>query len=228
MIRDQQIQSMQSASIRNAIAELTGSEKTFRVLNEHVSEDVLMDIFSQKARESFVQAHDALITNRKEKLIGVNIVEKLEEQYGASDKQTELDKFARHIMWSSGVFLFDKAEIFRHLNNNVASQTGRFMYTTLITIPESPENKEFTDKLADAFKRYADSTYNIHVDRSRRKNEITVTNLISCFSLRMVNEVKILKQEYDRLLQGIHQEEAKLFLHLEGDGSQYPDVFTND
>ncbi|MDR1130288.1 MAG: tubulin-like doman-containing protein [Prevotellaceae bacterium] len=228
--RDQQIQSAQSASIRNAIADLAGSEKTFTRLNEHTAEDVLMDIFSQKARESSIQAHNELITNKKQKLIGINIIEKLKEQYDSSDKQTELDEFARNVMESSGVFLtFDQSEVTKQLKNNDAPQPGTLimMKSTLISLPESPENTKFIDKLVDAFKHNSDGSKHIYIDtKSRRKNEITVINLTSCFSIRMVNDARILKQKYDLVLRGNNPEVARLVLHLEGDGSQYPKMFT--
>ena len=227
--RDPQIQATQSSSTRNAIAALTGSEKSFAKLNEHTSVDSLMDIFSKNARQSAIQAHNELITNRKQKLIGINIVEKLKEQYGTSDKQTELDEFARNVMELSGVFLtFDKSEIQRKLNHNNAPQPGKLIMikTTLISIPESTENKDFVNKLIDAFRRSSDGSKNILIDtKSQRMNEITIINLTSGFSLRMVNDVKFIKQKYDLMLRGANPEVAKLVLHLEGDGSQYPKLY---
>jgi hypothetical protein len=228
IIRDKQIQSMQSSTVRNVIAALAGSERTFTTINEHITTDALMDAFSINARESAIHAHNELITNKKQRLIGINIVEKLKEQYGSSDKQNELDEFARNVMESSGVFLtFDKSEISRQLKNNDAPQPGKIMMlnSTLISIPESPENKDFVDKLVDAFRRNSDGSKHIYVDtKSQRMNEITVINLTSCFSLRMVNDVKILKQKYDLLLRGNNPDVARLVLHLEGDGSQYPRI----
>lgn len=229
VIKNQQIQSQSSSTIRNVIAALAGLERTFTRINEHITMDALMDVFSINARESSIHAHNELITNKKQRLIGINIVEKLKEQYGTSDKQTELDEFTRNVMESSGVFLtFDKSEISRQLKNNDAPQPGKLMMinSTLISIPESPENREFVDKLADAFKRNSDGSKHIYIDtRSQRKNEITVINLTSCFSLRMVNDVKILKQKYDLVLHGNNPDVARLVLHLEGDGSQYPRIF---
>ena len=230
VIRDQSIQSAQSSSTRNAIASLAGSEKSFTALNEYTTEDTLMDIFSKNARESAIQAHNELITNKKQRLIGINIVEKLKEQYGTSDKQTELEEFARNIMESSGVFLtFDKSEISKQLKNNDPPRPGIIVMTTctLISIPESPENQDFVNKLVDAFRKNADGSKKISVDtKSQRKNEITVINLTSCFSLRMVNDLKILKQKYDLIVNGANPEVAKLVLHLEGDGTQYPPIYT--
>jgi len=230
VVRDQQIQSSQSSATRNSIASLSGSEKTFTKLNEHANVDSLMDIFAKNARESAIQAHNEVITNKKEKLIGINIIEKLKEQYGTSDKQTELDNFARNVMEASGVYMnFDKGEITRHLKHNDPPQPGKIIMqqTTLINIPESPESQDFVNKLVDAFKRGSDGSRHIHVDaKGQRKNEITIINLTSCFSLRMVNDVKILKQKYDLQLKGTNPEVAKLVLHLEGDGTQYPPVYS--
>ena len=231
IVRDQQVQAAQSSSTRNAIAGLAGSEKSFTALNEQATEDTLMDIFSKNARESAIQAHNELITNKKDRLIGINIVEKLKEQYGTSDKQTELDQFARNMMESSGVFLtFDKSEISKQLKNNDPPKPGIIVMTTstLISIPKSPENQDFVNKLVDAFKRNADGSKKISVDtNSERMNEITVINLASCFSLRMVNDIKILKQRYDLMVgeKATNPDVARLMLHLEGDGTQYPSIF---
>lgn len=229
VVRDQQIQSQQSAAMRNAIVDLGGTEKTFSVLNQHLTEDALMDIFSQKAKGAAVNAHNELITNKKQKLIGINIIEKLKEQFGTADKQSELEEFARKVMESSGVFLtFDKSEISRQLKNNDPSRPGiiTMLNSTLISIPHSPENKEFVDKLVDAFKRNSDGSRTLVVDtKGERMNEITVINLTSCFSLRMVNDIRVLKQKYDLMLRGNNPDVARLVLHLEGDGSQYPRIF---
>ena len=230
VIRDQQIQAAQSSSTRNAIASLAGLDKSFTKMNEHATVDSLMDIFETNARESAIQAHNEVITNKKQKLIGINIVEKLKEQFGTSDKQVELGDFARNVMESSGVFLtFDKSEIDKQLKNNDPPQPGKLIMLkrTLISIPESAENQDFVNKLIDAFKQNSDGSREIYIDtKSQRKNEITVINLTSCFSLRMVNDVKILKQKYDLIINGTNPEVARLVLHLEGDGSQYPSVFT--
>ena len=230
VIRDQQIQSSSSSSTRNAIASLIGTEKSFNKLNENASVDSLLDIFSKKSRESAIQAHDAIITNKSQKIIGVNIIEKLKEQFGTSDKQAALNDFARNVMEMSGIFLsFDKSEISRQLKNNDPPQPGKLimMKKTLVSIPESPENKDFVLKLIDAFKQNAEGSTNISIDnKSPRKNEITVVNLTSCFSLRMVNDVRILKEKYDLQINGNNPEVAKLVLHLEGDGTQYPDIYS--
>ena len=229
VIRDQQIQSKQSSSIRNAMAGLAGSDKTFTALNERASVDALTDIFTDNARESSIQAHNELITNKKQKLIGINIIEKLKEQYDAPDQHAELDEFARNVMDSSGVFLtFNQSEVTKKLENNDPPKPGEIcmLKNTLISIPESPENKAFVDKLIDAFKRNSDGTKALYLDTmSPRKNEITVINLTSCFSLRMVNDVQFLKERYDLAMKENNPEVARLVLHLEGDGTQYPNLF---
>jgi hypothetical protein len=228
--RDANIQSAQCTAIRNAMADLAGTEKTFTRLNEQASADRLMDIFSKKSRESSMHAHNQLLTSKKEQLIGINIVEKLKEQYGAFDKQTELDEFVRHVMEYSGVFLtFNQGEINRQLTHNNLPRPGvlTMIESTLISIPKSPENEDFVDRLIDAFRRNAGGNRAIHVDtESDRKNEITVINLTSGFSLRMVNDIRKLKEKYDgQVERGNNLEVARLVLHMEGDGSQYPSVF---
>ena len=228
VVRDQQIQSDQSSATRNTIASLSGSEKPFTKLNEHTHVDSLMDIFAKNARESAIQAYNEVIKNKKEKLIGINIIDQLKAQFGTPDKQEELIGFARNIMASNGVLLsFDNFEITRHLKNNDPPCSWIMKKSTFISIPESPENCDFTNKLIDAFKQFAEGYRDLWIDaKSQRKNEITFINLTSCFSLRMVNEVKYLKHKYDVLTNGADAEISKWMLHTEGDGSQFPKLFT--
>ena len=230
VVRNQKIQESQSSDARSAIAGLAGSERLFTALNEHATLDSIINIFLEKARGNAFQAHNELLSNKKQKLIGINIVEKLKEQYGSADRQTELNQFARNVMEYSGVFLtFNQTEVSRKLDNNDTPQPGRLIKieNTLISIPESPENMDFINNLIDAFKQNSIGARTIYVDnKSQRKNEITVINIISCFSLRMVNDIKILKQKYDLMLsKGANPERDKLVLHLEGDGSKYPNLF---
>ena len=229
LIHDRQIQNAQSSSIRNAIAAIVGSEKSFAKLNEHATMDSFLGILAKNARESTIQAHNDLAVDKNQKFICVNIVDKLKKQYGSPDKQAELNEFARNVL-SGGVFLtFDDNEIAKQLKNNDPSMPDKcFMFkNTLVTIPESPENEDFVNKLIKAFKQSSDGSRNIYIDaNSQRKNEITVIHLTSCFSLRMVKEVKYLKERYDLLLNGANSEVARLMLHSEGDGSQFPRVFT--
>ena len=230
IIRDQQIQAASSSSTRHAIIALAGCyEKSFRRLNDYSNVDSLMDIFATHTRESVIQAHHELITDQTLKLIGVNIIEKLKKQYGDSDKQAELYEFVRNLLMRSGVFLtFDNAEVFKHLKNNNPPCPGKdfMLKSTLICIPESPENQDFVNKLTDAFKQISGGGRNIYIDaKSQRKNEITMIQMTSCFPLRTVNEVKYLKEKYDWSVNGNNQEIARWALHSESFEKPLPDLY---
>ncbi len=229
VIRNQDIQKNQTANLRKSITSLAGSEPSFSKLLENVNPDRLLEIFDTESRESAVAAHNELNVSKKDKLIGVNIIEKLYEQYGGQEKQAELNDFARNIIQKSGIYLnFDKTEVLRNLPNQSATPKKGLSVlksSVIVSIPPCPELKGFIDDLKDAFKRNVSGDIVVAFDElSTKMNEITALSVTYCFSLRMVEHMKFLKQKYELKLNEQNAAFNKLVLHLDGDGTQYPKI----
>lgn len=227
LIKDENIQKKQSADIRNNIVERIGTEPTFTKLNERVSNEFLFDTFISISKEHSVAAHNEIITNKKEKIIGVNIVEKLYEQYG--NDQNALNDFIRNIVKYSGTYInFDNGELIKKINNNNPPIVGTNikLENIVVRIPLVEDKKEFVEKLKAAFRSSISGGKILHFDdQSEKKNEISILSLANGFPVRVINEVKILKQKYDIVLKQMDENIAKLVLHMEGDGTQYPKIF---
>ena len=93
-----------------------------------------------------------------------------------------------------------------------------------VIVPRAPEQAEFTTKLKQAFQGARGGDVEI-VDSDAKPNEITLISLTNLFPLRYVRQIAFLKEKYDQKLSGSNAARAKLELHLEGDGSQYPRIF---
>jgi hypothetical protein len=66
------------------------------------------------------------------------------------------------------------------------------------------------------------------VQSSERTNEITLVTLVNLFPLRFVKTVKVLREQYGKRIAALGVERATLEIHLEGDGSQLPDLYIAD
>jgi hypothetical protein len=227
LIKDESFQKKQAADIRNSIVERIGDGPTFTKLNERVSDEFLFDTCMRISKEHSVATHNEVITNKKEKIIGVNIIEKLYEQYG--NDQNALNDFVRNIVKYSGTYInFDNGELIKKIPNNNSPIIGTNIKieNIVVCIPAVEEKKEFVEKLKAAFKSAISGGKPLHFDeQSEKKNEISIISLANGFPVRVINEVKILKRKYDMVLKQTDEKIARLVLHMEGDGTQYPKIF---
>ena len=225
-------QNEQTKNILNKLAEVCGAEPSFAKMEEKVTKDIMVTVLEKNCRESATKAHNDAIQGNKKGIINKNIIDQLYEQYGSSEQADQLKEFADKMVRSAGVFLtFDSSETTRTITNNVAPRPGvNIMFrTTLISIPAAPDKSKqaFVDRLVDAFKEGTDGSRTISFELNSPKiNEITIINLTYCFPLRAVNDIKMLKPKYELMINDDQQGEInRLVLHLEGDGSQYPNLF---
>lgn len=227
LIKDESIQRKQSSDVRNAIVSNLGNEPTFVKLNEIVTDEILMDALESNCKSHSIAAHNEIIKNKKDKLIGVNIIEKLYEQYG--NNQSGLNDFVRNIVKYSGTYLnFNDGEVNKSMNNNNAPKPGTNikLENILISLPKVEEKRDFIEKLKSAFTNSISGSKTLIFDEESEKlNEISILSMTYCFPLRAVNELSFLKTNYDLTIKQNDKDIAELVLHLEGNGSEYPKLF---
>ncbi|MCO5247710.1 MAG: tubulin-like doman-containing protein [Chitinophagales bacterium] len=227
ILQDENIQKRQTSDIRNKIVDRIGNEPTFTKLNERVSDDYFLDVLENTCKHHSIAAHNELITSKKDKIIGVNIVEKLHEQFG--NDQSALNDFVRNIVKYSGCFInFENGEVQKFIENNDAPRPGVNikLENVVISLPFVEEKKDFVEKLKNAFVNAIPGGKTIIFDdKSEKKNEICIMSMAYCFPLRAVNEVTFLKQKYETVLRQTDKEISQLVLHMEGDGTSFPKLF---
>lgn len=222
LVKDENEQRTQSARVRQALIDRLGDHPNFSAFNQRTSQADFIDVLDKECAKNAQIAHNNLVVNEKEKLLGVSIIERLKERYGG-DAQ-ELRTYVTELVGHAGSYLtFDPSEQHK-IGPGIPSGVQTAVSTMSVIMPRRPELAEFTGKLKEAFQGARGGNVEI-IDSDAKPNEITLISLTDLFPLRYVKQVAFLKERYDQRLKGTNGTRARLELHLEGDGSQYPRIF---
>jgi hypothetical protein len=222
LTKDEGEQRTQSNRVRQALTARLGDHPSFSLFNQRIGVGDFVDLLDMECADSANVAHNNLINNPKDKLLGVSIIDRLRERY-ASDAQ-ELRSFVTDLVAAAGNYLsFDLSEIHK-TGPGIPSGVQTAVSRLSILMPRAPQQVEFTAKLKDAFQGARDGDVEI-IDSDVNPNEITLISLTNLFPLRYAKQLAFLKQRYDQKINGPNATRAKLELHIEGDGTQHPRLF---
>lgn len=168
----------------------------------------------------------------KDKILGINVLEQLKK---ILDTDTKINDFARSIIKDSGVFLkLNDGEMSKAFNNNpnpVAEPHSINRESIIICMPESEGDdnlKTFATKLRNAMESEFNSSEGRKINfdvSSDRMNEITIVAVKCCFPIRTLEWLPLYRKEYIDLINSrseAGQKQARILLHIEGDGTQLP------
>jgi hypothetical protein len=228
--KDKLEQTRQAQGVRLGLIEQLGGELDFLAFHTRISKQRFFDVMEQKCEASSKAAHDRLVSTSRDlsPLFGVNIIGKLEREFSGRDE--DLKSFIHDLVSRAGNFLeFDNQEVNRAgpgIPAGVPTKVTQFM----TIIPKSPENAAFATKLKEVIKSQFRGGIPVEVIESDGKlNEILLIGLTNLFPLRYAKLLRFLKERYDvRLAQTDKPDRVRLELHLEGDGTQFPELFVPD
>lgn len=222
LLKDENEQRTQSNRVRQALIAKLGEHPDFALFNQRIGVTEFIDILDKESASNARIAHNNLVTNAKEKLLGVSIVDRLKERYGGD--QQELRSYVTELVSRAGNYLtFDASEVHK-IGPGIPTGAQTAVAKMSVIMPKAPEQAEFVGKLKEVFQGARGGDVEI-IDSDAKPNEITLISLTNLFPLRYVKQVAFLKDKYDIKMKGPNAERAKLELHLEGDGSQYPRLF---
>jgi len=217
LTKNEKEQATQVGRVRAVLLEPIGERPTFALFNERINRQTFLDTLGKQCKENAEIAHQNLVTSPREKLLRVSVLDKLKERFG-DDQQLRV--FINDLVQHAGNFaLPNEAE----QRNSEAGNPGTICISSFsVLIPKSSD--AFVGRLKDAFRRSltADMSF---IETSRRPNEICLVSLTNLMPLRTLKIVKFLRERYDLVINGANPAEARMFLHLEGDGSHYPELF---
>ena len=218
LIKDESEQRMQTNNVRMALIAPLGDHPSFALFNQRIGVADFLDVLDKQSANNARVAHNNLIQNPKERLLNVSIVEKLRERFGA-DMQA-LRAYVSDLVAHAGYYCgFDRSEMDK---DRSAAQTA--VHQMSVIMPKAPEQQEFVNTLKDMFRGASPGNVEF-VDSDVRPNEIILVNLVNLFPLRYVKQTIFLKQKYDLRVTGSNSPRAKLEVHSEGDGGQFPKLF---
>ncbi len=222
-VKNEGMQRQQTGTVRARLTTELGEKQTFANFNLRVGAEKFIDLCQLQCAESVEQVHENFVLEARGKgrLFGVNIIEKLEEEFRPDS--VEFNRFIKDLVDHSGVLLpFDESEV--NKSGPSIPATNVPFKIILIVRPKDTARKVFVDALESAIKKSAGLEV-LFADSVGKTNEISLIRITSCFPLRYVKPLQFLKEKYDQRISSANTERAKLEIHLEGDGSQHHSLF---
>ncbi len=220
-VKDETVQRTQTNQVRAALVARLGENPGFKAINERITPTVFMDMLEHECEQSARRTHDNLIQNSKEKLLGVSIIEKLKDRY-AGDSHALQSYIEELVKYAGNYASFTSMEKQKKGPGISNSPTGVSKFTVIM--PKAPEHADFVSDLKNALRKGHPSEVEI-VETGIRPHEITLISISNLFPLRFLSTLPFLKDKYEQRINGSNAVRAKLELHTEGDGKQFPNLF---
>lgn len=225
-VSDREKMSSNAATIRLRMVQNLGEdgEHTFANLYDKTDYETAVGIFLDVCQENAVRAmQDAAETDPLNKMVGVNIMEKLKQELNTEEK---LEKFVKLVTSTSKSYVqFDPKETAMVIPGN----TGAMMPMVQVSLPQTDEKtKDFKDRLIKAFEQNVsgfDKDKDVSVNY--KDNQIVVISANSGFPLRFLANVKVCKEKYDALVTPQNGKYAlnRMVLHTESFKEDLPELF---
>lgn len=139
-----------------------------------------------------------------EKMIGVNIIKKLQDEFSGNDEGLK-EKLARLVRHAAVLNKHREVEV----NNGPSVRSSMF-----VIIPDYDADKAFLQKVEDTIKSLTREGQ-IKVSRGGNSNEIVVVTLETNLTPRYLQNVYVLRQNYDRLMASKQGKVARFETQLE-------------
>lgn len=223
-IINQEMQAANTLSIRNHLAASLGEdgEHSFATLFDRTDRDATSNLILDDCEKS---ARAAMESTAKEdpvnKLVNVNILEKLKQDYNTDEK---LEQFVKNCVAQAHVLLeFNQKE-------EGKQSTGMKMNMIQLCLPRFDEDKSgFRDKLIERFRQeFPGFNPSEDVSENYKETQIVIVAAASGFPLRYVSNVEVLKNKYELKLAHADAELSRVLLHTESCQEDFPSLFELD
>lgn len=215
-----------AATIRTRMVANLGEdgERTFANLYDKTDYESAIDIVLDVCQENALRnMENAAKSDPLNKMVGVNILEKLKSELNTEEK---MEQFVKLVTQTSRTYVqFDPTERAMVIPGNV----GAMMPMVQLALPEADERtSDFRQKLIDAFRKEVtgfDTKQDVAVNY--KENQIVVVSANSGFPLRFLANVKTAKEKYDALVtrQNEKHQLNTMVLHTESFKEELPDLY---
>ncbi|MBQ6768139.1 MAG: hypothetical protein IJP46_05635 [Prevotella sp.] len=228
-VSDREKMSSNAATIRLRMVQNLGEdgEHTFANLYDKTDYETAVGIILEVCQENAVRAmQDAADTDPLNKMVGVNIMEKLKQELNTEEK---LEKFVKLVTSTSKSYVqFDSKETAMVIPGN----TGAMMQMVQLSLPQTDEKtNDFKDKLIQAFEQNVPGfSKKEDVSVNYKDNQIVVISANSGFPLRFLANVKVCKEKYDALVSPQNGKYVlnRMVLQTESFKEDLPELFEED
>lgn len=225
-VSDREKMTSNATTIRTRMVQNLGEDgdHTFANLYDKTDYETAVGIILEVCQENAVRAmQDAAEQDPLNKMVGVNIMDKLKQELNTDEK---LEKFVKLVTMTSKSYVqFDPKETAMVIPGN----TGAMMPMVQLALPQTDEKtNEFRKRLIKAFEQNVpgfDEKQDVAVNY--KNNEIVVVSANSGFPLRFLANVKVCKEKYDALTTTQNTKSAlnRMILHTESFKEKLPGLF---
>ncbi len=211
----------QVSEVRNKIIDQLGHDQSFTKFTSRFPQADMKSIIVETCEKNVESAHARLISEQREKVIGVSIIDKLMEQWGTNDDR--ITREANDLVRSAGQFVeFDSAEVNKHFDGKSAAVRG--MRTFAVLMPQPPEHAPYVEQLKAGFRNACTDGVNF-ASTGERQSEITLVSLVNLFPLRFTKIGRLLRDRYRSRLETDISGRIRLEIHTQDDCAGLPDLF---
>jgi hypothetical protein len=225
---DEKLMATQCTVLRNRMAEAVGFDKdepNFKTFNDGLTGDELAALMAETCTMQIRRDHDAMVTEPKDRLFGIDLVSRLLQNFRGTD---QLEELARRLVPQAttlaGLNEMERSNV--TANNDPVSIIRRSVSVIGQAFGEDalPGVKELKAALKAALPTEAGDMH--FVPATLHPNEVTLVSLTNLMPLRCVSRVGFLRMKYDELLgSSAGNRSDAMFLHSQGDGSEFPPLF---
>lgn len=229
LVRDKERQHNQTKAVRDKLLAQLGEHPNFSEFNRKMSGENFTNVLEVECADSAQKAHEILVADSKNnnRLLGDSIIERLYQQFGGNIEAVEayVDKLVKI---AGNYVTFRSKEV--DLKDDSIPKVPTCISSFTVIMPRSNTRPEFSVALHNAFSKSSpkvevDFIPSNEVPCEVKPNEITLISVTNLFPLRFLEETQFLKDKYEARINGSNPTRAKLELHIEGDGTQYPSLF---
>lgn len=223
-------QNENAAEIRRRMVVALGEdgEHTFanlyNAIDYDTATDIILDICTKNARAAM---EDTANNDPLMKMVGVNILDKLKNELNTDEK---MEAFVKQAV--------SQARPFVQLNNEetnkiIEGNDGNMMSIVQLALPKATNDstQAFTSKLLEMFTQTVPGfvpKLDGDLSENFKQNQIVVVCAKAGFPIRYVENLKVLKDRYDRLLAAPQGALNRMVLHTESFARPLPPLFEMD
>ncbi len=214
-------QATQTSAIRAALVEKLGPAPNFGAFRERLGLSDLIDRIEAVAERNARTAHDILVTESRQKILGVSIIDKLRERFGA-DRQA-LRNYVADLVREAGCYLTTNPLEKNRAGPGIPQGVQTLVEKWVVVMPRAPEQSAFVEQLQQAFRDAQPGDLEF-ITTEGRTNEITMIAIKNLYPLRYLGILPFLETRYEARVRS-NPARAGLELHTEGDLTRYPRLF---
>lgn len=218
---DEAEQRTQTAKVRAALTDAIGPNPTFTAFQARLGLGELIDRVETVAESNADTAHNTMVTEAKDRILGVSIIAKLKERYGG-DTQA-LRGYVSKLVSEAGCFVTVNPLEKNRSAPGIPAGVQTLVEKWIVVLPKAPDQAAFVNQLRQAFKDAQPGDLEF-IEAEGSDNQITMIAVKNLFPLRYVGVLPFLQARYQARIAS-NARRFGLELHTEGSIDSYPSLF---